>query len=219
MTQQTFPPPQGQPYPGPQPGQPAFGAPVPPKKPFYKKKWFLVLAAVVLVVIIASAVNGGGSSGTSARDDAASAPAAGGGEKAAAPAKSAIGIGQPARDGKFEFVVKGVDCSKTELGDQYMSKKAQGQFCIIDLTVKNIGDKPQSFFGDNAKLFNAQGQQFSADSEAAIYLPNSSSLYEEVNPGNTLTSKVVFDVPAGMKPAQVELHDSALSGGVKVGLQ
>lgn len=128
-------------------------------------------------------------------------------------------MGQPARDGKFEFVVNRVDCGAKQLGDQYFNTKAQGEFCIVDLTIKNIGDEPQSFVGDNTKLLNTKGQRFSASSDAAIFLSDSSSLFEEINPGNALSSKVVFDVPAGTMLSQLELHDSAYSRGVKVSLR
>jgi hypothetical protein len=200
--------------------------PAPTKKPFFKKPWFLVLAGLIVIAIIGSAVSGGKSGSTSATS--AAAPSGGSADAGSAAGNAAgsddtkgadFGIGQPAADGKFSFVVNGVDCTQTELGDQYFGTKAQGQFCIVDLTVSNIGDEPQSFFGDNASLFNAQGQKFSADSEAGMYLDNSDSLYEEINPGNTLSSKVIFDVPAGMVPTAIELHDSAFSGGVTVSLQ
>jgi hypothetical protein len=202
-------------------GQPGYAPPpAPPKKPFFKKTWFIVLAALVLITIVYSVAGGGGNKANSTSADAAggaSAPEQAADEAAEAPAE--FQIGQQAADGKFNFVVNGVDCSVTELGDQYFGTTAQGQFCIVDLTISNIGNEPQSFFGENATLFNEQGQKFSADTEAAIYLENSDSLYEEINPGNSLNSKVVFDVPAGMVPSAVELHDSMLSGGVTVALQ
>ncbi|MGY1842075.1 DUF4352 domain-containing protein [Modestobacter sp. SYSU DS0875] len=198
------------------------------KKPLYKRAWFIVLAVIAVLVI------GANLGGTDTEDATASASSdstsdgAAPAEDAAAPTAEEIaveeepgnpGIGEPAADGKFNFVVNGVDCSTTEIGNEYLNTTAQGQFCIVDVAITNIGDKAQSFFGDNAKLFNAQGQEFSADSEAAIYLDDSSSLYEEINPGNSLTSKVVFDVPAGTVPTAIELHDSAFSGGVTVDLQ
>jgi Domain of unknown function (DUF4352) len=220
------PAPGGQPYP--QQGQPGFGVPPQkPKKPFFKKPWFLVLAAIVVIGVIASAVNGGGK-GTDSTAASSSADSSSGADQSsavsAAPkaedAKPATpGIGQPAADGKFQFVVQGVDCSTKQIGDSDFGATAQGQFCIVDLTIKNIGNEPQSFLGDNATLLNAEGQKFSADSEAALYLPNSSSLYEDINPGNSLASKVIFDVPAGMTPSGIELHDSAFSGGVTVALK
>lgn len=200
-------------------------APVPAKKPFYKRAWFLVLA--VLAVIGIGASQGGGSDtaadatpGGSSAPPAADSPANDGAiEDAPTETQTqVVGIGQPALDGDFQFVVNGVDCGETTIGNEYLNTQAQGQFCMVDLTISNVGSEAQSFLGDNATLFNAQGQQFSANSEAAIYLDNASSLYEEINPGNTLTSKVVFDVPVGMVPSSIELHDSMFSGGVTVAL-
>ncbi|SNS42412.1 protein of unknown function [Geodermatophilus saharensis] len=215
-------------YSPPVPQQP-MPAPAPAKKPFYKRAWFIVLAVIAVIAIVAP--KGGDSSGDSSTSgDAAttggSAPADGSAAPADEPATSgesaadeaSVGIGQPALDGDFQFVVNGVDCSQTSIGSEYLNEQAQGQFCIVDLAVTNIGSEAQSFLGDNAKLFNAEGQEFSADTEAAFYLPESSSLYEEINPGNTLASKVVFDVPAGMVPSSIELHDSMFSGGVTVAL-
>jgi hypothetical protein len=219
-------------------GQQPYGAPqpqpqAPAKKPLYKRTWFIVLAALVVIGIASSAASGGSKdSGTGAAGDTsadtnadtnsdapAETPAAEESPATDDAESSDPGIGQPAADGDFSFVVDGVDCSLTEIGTEYFSSKAQGQFCVVDVTITNIGDEAQSFFGDNATLFNAEEQEFSADSEAAIYLDDSSSLYEEINPGNTLKSKVVFDVPAGTVPTQIELHDSAFSGGVTVNLQ
>jgi hypothetical protein len=200
------------------------------KKPLYKRAWFIILAVIVVLGVAANL--GGGdadtdaaASGADAAAPDAVAPDAAAPDAAAPVAEPAVeessnpGIGEPAADGKFTFVVNGVDCSATEIGSEYMNTTAQGQFCMVDVTISNTGNEAQSFFGDNAKLFNAEGQEFSADSEAAIYLEDSSSLYEEINPGNTLNSKVIFDVPSGTVPTAIELHDSAFSGGVTVDLQ
>ena len=119
------------------------------------------------------------------------------------------GIGESAADGDFSFVVHGVDCGRTQLGTQYFNTTAQGMFCIIDLTVTNIGDRPQSFSPENCTLFNAAGQQFSADSGAALYLEDAEWLYEERNPGNSGTTRVVFAAPAGRAPRSTGGQDSA----------
>lgn len=199
------------------------------KKPLYKRAWFIILA---VILVFGVAANMGDDTDTDAAANGAEAAAPGAAAPdAAAPVAAAPeaepvveessnpGIGEPAADGKFTFVVNGVDCSATEIGSEYLSTTAQGQFCMVDVSITNTGNEAQSFFGDNATLFNAEGQEFSADSEAAIYLEDSSSLYEEINPGNSLNSKVVFDVPAGTVPTAIELHDSAFSGGVTVDLQ
>jgi len=223
------PPPTGQqPYGQMPAGQAPYGqppmAPAPEKKPLWKKTWFRIVAALFVIFVIAQAVNGGDKAETTDADATADAPAVGAdvvapAEEAAPEEPSMPGIGQPAADGDFSFVVSAVDCSLTEIGTQYFSTQAQGQFCVVDVAVTNIGNEAGTFFGDNATLLNAEGQEFSADTEAAIYLDDSDSLLEEINPGNTLNSKVVFDVPAGTTPAAIELHDSAFSGGVTVALQ
>ena len=196
----------------------------PAKKPIFKRVWFWL--AIIAVIIIATVVSrdgetpapADGASGASAAADGAAEDQAAEPQEPQGPTAD-FGLGQPAADGDFSFVVSGVDCSLTRIGNEHFGTDAQGQFCVVSVAVTNIGDAAQSFFGDNAVLFNAQGQEFSADTEAAIYLEDSSSIFEEINPGNTLNSKVVFDVPAGTAPTAIELHDSAFSGGVTVSLQ
>ena len=132
-----------------------------------------------------------------------------------------IGIGQPARDGKFEFTVKGVECGRGSVGaNQYTTKTAQGQYCLLTVSVKNIGDEAQGLFSSNQKLLNDQNQQFAADDVASAYLDESySTIFSNINPGNSVEGVFVFDIPKDQTPAFAELHDSAFSGGVKVGLK
>ena len=88
-----------------------------------------------------------------------------------APAEPANpGIGRPAADGKFGFVVSSIDCSLTRDQQPVPRRQAQGRFFVVSVTITNIGDAQACFFGDNASLFNADGQEFSADTEASIYL-------------------------------------------------
>lgn len=133
---------------------------------------------------------------------------------------TAAGIGQPARDGKFEFTVKGVSCGQTSLGGEFLTETAQGQFCQLTVSVKNIGNEPQTLFVDNQYLLNATGQKFSADSAATLVAnPSSDTWIGEINPGNSIEGIMVFDIPKDQVPTVAELHDSAFSDGVKVSLQ
>ncbi|WP_460363411.1 DUF4352 domain-containing protein [Actinocorallia lasiicapitis] len=166
----------------------------------------VIATAVVLVLIVIAVASLGG----------------GGGDDTGAGAKkkaTAAGIGQEARDGKFAFTVTKVKTGVKKVGNQYLNKKAQGSFVLVYVTVKNIGTKAQSFSGDEQKLFDTAKREYSADTEAAIYLDNSKSLYEEINPGNAVKGIVLFDLPAGATPSRLELHDSFLSGGVTVTLK
>jgi Domain of unknown function (DUF4352) len=82
---------------------------------------------------------------------------------------SGPGMGDPVRDGKFEFTVTKLDCSKSKVGSEYLNQKAQGIFCIISVTVKNIGKEAQTFDGSSQKAYDAEGTEFSNDTRAEIY--------------------------------------------------
>jgi TM2 domain-containing membrane protein YozV len=131
-------------------------------------------------------------------------------------------IGQAARDGKFEFTVNSFSCGATSVGSNpYLTKQAQGKFCLLNVTVKNIGEQAQSIFADNQKLLSGS-TQYSADSTATLYnQPDSSNStwLNEINPGNSVTGTIVFDVPKDANPNQAKLFDSAFSSGVLVNLQ
>ncbi len=79
-------------------------------------------------------------------------------------------------------------------------------------------DKAQYLDASSQKAFNAQGQQYSADGGAGIYLDKSNTFLNQINPGNSVDGTIVFDIPKDAKLASLELHDSAFSGGVKVSL-
>jgi hypothetical protein len=95
-----------------------------------------------------------------------------------------------------------------------VSKAAQGEFLLVKLTVTNIGGKPEMFFASFNTLSDGT-TQFTSDDEAWVYLGNSVG---DINPGASIETAVVYDVPVGTIPASIELHDGAFSEGVTVGL-
>ncbi|MBQ0892379.1 DUF4352 domain-containing protein [Micromonospora sp. U56] len=145
----------------------------------------------------------------------------GGGEGAKGddkPAKTAK-VGQPARDGKFEFTVKSSKCGVAKVGSSMLGDKAQGQFCLITVNVKNIGKEAQLLDGSSQKAYTADGTEYSTDTEAGLYAnQEQSTFFNEINPGNQVTGVLVFDIPKNVKLTKLELHDSAFSGGVDVAL-
>lgn len=107
-----------------------------------------------------------------------------------------------------------------QVGDNpYLQQQAQGQFVIVTLSVQNIGDRAQGFSPDNQKLFDTNDRSFETDSSAQIALDDAGiPLWDNINPGNTVNVKLVYDMPLGAVPARIELHDSMFSGGVTVNL-
>ncbi|MBT0565648.1 DUF4352 domain-containing protein [Williamsia sp. CHRR-6] len=231
----TVPPPPSAPPP-PTPPPPPYGGgspypPPPPKKNFFvRHKVFTgFLAAIALIVVISVAAGGGSSKKddtTAAPSTAAAAPAAsaaGGQTDKPAPTTKAKparpGLGQPARDGKFEFIVRGVRDGGTTIGPDFMAETAQGRFQILEVTVRNVGKESKALDVTSQKLLGNNGSEYSADTSASISQGDKAILYEPINPGNTLEASIIYDLPVGVVPTAVELHDSIFSGGVTVNLK
>jgi Domain of unknown function (DUF4352)/Protein of unknown function (DUF2510) len=140
-------------------------------------------------------------------------------DKAAARKAAAPQLGQAVRDGKFSFTVTAVKCGIAQVGtSEFLTQKAQGQYCRVSLKVANIGNEAQTMFANNQYLFDTKARKFSADPTANLYDDSAKLMFEEINPGNSIKGYVFFDVPKGTKVSKLELHDSMLSGGIDVRL-
>ncbi len=197
-----------------------------------RHKVLTTLGALVVLGIVVSVAGGGGQDQTAgsasvpaveaaagtadaaAPDDAAAAPAA----EPPAAEPPAAGIGTTVADGSFEFTVTQVEAGVPSLGTAPVSKQAQGTFVLVHMHVRNVGNDAQYFDGSSQTLVDTQGRRHSADSGAAIYLGDTESFLNQINPGNEVDGIVVFDVPADAQPASMELHDSPFSGGATVRL-
>lgn len=168
-----------------------------------------VLVVVVLLVIgigiIVAAAGGIKNSST------------GTGSSSTGSGSTAGGLNTPVRDGAFEFTVSEVKCGVPSVGAAPLAQNAQGQFCLVTMTVKNIGDSAGLFDASSQKALSPTGTKFDADSAASLYAnKNSETFLTSINPGNQVTGTVVFDIPKDAKIATLKLHDSPFSGGVTV---
>ena len=187
-----------------------------------------VIAAVVgLVVVSVAAVvmtlktDVGGSTVTHKPSDTsvvASGPATGSQTAQEAPTleNQAWSVGQPVRDGNFEFIVTGMDRAPVVSDPEFpgLQKAANGEYIFVKMKVTNVGSDPQTFFASFNTLSDGT-TEFVSDDEAWIYLGNTLA---DLNPGDSIDTAVVFDVPLGTDPASIELHDGPFSEGVTVGL-
>lgn len=183
-------------------------------------KWFKKhkIITVILVLVILGII-GGAASGGSKNSTTASKSSTGSTTTAAAAMPR---LNQPANDGKFQFTVTGIQCGKPSVSspDGYITKTAQGQYCIVNVTANNIGDQSQTLDSTSQYLYDSSNKKYSSDSEATIDVsPTDNTFFNPINPGNTVNGTIVFDIPKGVTPTVAELHDSSLSGGVKVSLQ
>jgi hypothetical protein len=120
------------------------------------------------------------------------------------------------RDGQFEFTVDSVKCGATEIGEEPLTQTAQGQFCTVTLTVENIGDEPRTLSVLDQKAFDGEDREYAADSSLTGAVENPETWFTEINPGNSVTGTLVFDVPQDTELVRLELHDAPFSGGVEV---
>ncbi|WP_433320427.1 DUF4352 domain-containing protein [Micromonospora chersina] len=121
---------------------------------------------------------------------------------APAPAKpKTFGVGDKVRGGDFEFTVNGVKCGISQVGSQYLNTKAQGTFCKVNVTVKNVTKSAHTFHADGTLTAqDAAGREYEADGEAGIYgNTDGQGFLDEINPGNSVKANVYFDVPKGTK--------------------
>lgn len=127
------------------------------------------------------------------------------------------GIGEVVHDGRLTFEVTSVETA-TYLSDPRFPDmtplKPRGVFLIVKMTVTNVSDG-YTLFDSTANKLTAAGNTYENDDTAWV---NAGNLITELDPGDSLDTAAVFDVPLGAAPESVELHDSFGSAGVVVEL-
>jgi hypothetical protein len=183
-----------------------------------KKASIAAVAAVALLATMAEASSSGDSSSETTASSAAAAEGTDTTESAPAEEAAGPGIGDEARDGKFAFTVSKIKCGVKKVGNEFLNSKAQGQFCLVTMTVKNIGEEAQSFDASSQKGQTNTGATVDADSSASLYAnEDANTFFNEINPGNSLKNVVVvYDIAEDQTIDALELHDSMFSEGVIV---
>lgn len=122
----------------------------------------------------------------------------------------------PARDGKFEFSVAGVEHGVPRIG----LESAGGSYTVVRLDVRNISGESKWYTPFGQKLVDTAGTVHDHDTTATAWHSTQQGYgYSfELAPATAGSTILVFDVPPGATPAYLELHDFAFSGGVTVGL-
>jgi hypothetical protein len=132
---------------------------------------------------------------------------------ASTPTAKTYGIGDSLVAGDFTWKITGVTTASQigeNLAGTFFGEKASGIFVILSVEVENTGKTADYLSDSYIKLVDDQGREFSASTMAAIYLkPDGSALmFEQVNPGIVKKGKIVYDVPTGLKVANVKITSS-----------
>ena len=199
------------PLPGPPPG---WGEPLPPRPrrrrdpvppPGWtapqrrRRRWGRRLLVAAAVLVLLALANAAGDAGRRA---------------GRGPAR----LGDPVRDGQFQFVVASVDCGARSVGQGAGRKQALGQFCLVGRRVENTGAEGRTFGGGQQYLFDRAGHRHDPDLDATARLGGGRLWSTHLNPGQRLAGTLVYDLPERVELARVELHDGPLSGGASVTL-
>ncbi|WP_433757063.1 protein kinase domain-containing protein [Nocardia sp. CA-135398] len=137
-------------------------------------------------------------------------------QSAEPPAPGSAGLNSPVRDGKFEFVVSSVDSGVPRIGLQ----NASGSYSVVTVAVRNISDEPKWFLPVGQRLVDTQGRQVDHNAIATMWQTTQRRYgYSfELQPGQSATTQLVFDVPQDATPSRLELHDFMFSNGATVEL-
>ena len=106
-------------------------------------------------------------------------------------------LGTPVTSGDLEFTLSKFTCgvSVTSLGSKL---EPQGQFCLVEVSVKNVGKKEALLSDGDISLVDANGLEYSASSETLFV--EGVLMFETINPGNKVAGLVYYDVPQDVKP-------------------
>ena len=181
------------------------------KVPFYKKWWFIL----IVVLIAYGAVTKGGGSITSnnstsnstvtqttssteqATNDKKGETAVS--EESNSTEKKSVAqampkIGEVTKVGDVEYIVNSKSVSQN-VGGEY-GKTANGSYLILNVTVKNSGKKSITVTNDFFKLLKGD-TEYETDSVAGVYANEEGKFFlSELNPENSITGNVVFDLSA-----------------------
>lgn len=128
-----------------------------------------------------------------------------------------VAVGQAGRDGAFEFTVSRIECGVARVGDSFVNQAATGQYCLTELTIHNVGKRPATFADALQRGYGPDGDRYAPDSAAGILANSEQQLFQnQINPGNQVTGVVVYDIPRESHIAELELHESEHTAGLRV---
>jgi len=93
--------------------------------------------------------------------------------------------------------------------NDYLTAEAKGQFVILYLSIANISDETTHYLAAQQRL-TADGVVYAPDQATSRLL---GAISEELPPGASTQTALVFDIPAGAAPQTLELHGDSSSPG------
>jgi hypothetical protein len=165
-------------------------------------KWMITFAIISVFLVLM--VGSGESEDTSSTEDTA------------AP-KTAYKVGDEVPVGNFIYRLdSAAEQNVISSGNEFLDDlTTTGKFVIVQVTVLNNDKESRMVDGSMFKLVGSDGTEFSAYSEADMYINSDLGFFlEQVNPKMTRTGKIAFEVPADASGLQLEVSSGlGWSGG------
>ncbi|GAA3191382.1 serine/threonine-protein kinase [Nonomuraea roseoviolacea] len=120
------------------------------------------------------------------------------------------GAERPAQDGRLRFAVTGTTCPKP-------AKSAAQRTCTVSLKVDNVGKEGRVLYPGQQKLCDEDDVPHAAT--RLLDKAGKETTPVRIGPGQSFSGSLVFEFPKQARPAELELHDSSLSHGVRVALE
>lgn len=177
-----------------------------------------ILALIVVIIIIAAvATSGGGGTGETggapAEDTGTEQQEEGQAEgddappeegEAAVPAEGDETADGVPEDSEYDIVIDSTERTST-VGPDMLEEEAQGEYIVVEVSFTNNGSEAVDFGSDAFTLQSADGTTHDASSDAMFM--EEALVYETVNPGNTYSGVIVYDVPEGTQVDSLVYQD------------
>lgn len=131
--------------------------------------------------------------------------------KEEAPKNEAVPFGEVAALDDMGIEVLGISIAN-HLGSDDFGIEPDGQFLLVDVSITNNKKKAITVDSSFFKIVEPDGTEYISDGEAFVYVDDTIIL-ESINPKNTKTGKVVFDLPESVQEAVLEVDSDIL--GIK----
>ncbi len=211
-------PPPATPYGAPTaPGLPPESAPA-SKKPIFKRWWFWALAIVAVIIVITVVNSGGGSDKPSGGTTPTAAPTAGETSAPAEPEETLPGIGDKVVIEGLEITVTSIETGRDSVGSGGLSEKAQGAFTLLGVSITNVGTTAETVISSSFIVLDDAAREFESSLTASLYLGGSGFAFEKINPGNTASGILVFDLPKGTDPKTLRFTPGFFGPSVEIDL-
>lgn len=124
-------------------------------------------------------------------------------------------LNQEVLDSGLGYTVSQARCGDARLEGVADDRIAQGRWCYVTFTIRNVSREPRPFIAFAQRLADDESRRFRVDPSAtAAHRSNQGRevLFATINPGNVLDAVLVYDVPARVEPTEVQLHMAPVGG-------